>query len=163
MKTLRKVVSSWSSDSGSAESGFWKSTMAIASSALEGTGRMQQAVSQSLKLQQKIRTMREELHKAEAERDIYRDLHARTLEELQHAMDTSPAEWKRLRAETEALQIRRRAYKLLVEHYARIGAPIDQAIFSAQRRRVQQHFQLQRRKGLPITQVSVDDIAFLLR
>ncbi|AJG24350.1 hypothetical protein RR42_s2769 [Cupriavidus basilensis] len=61
------------------------------------------------------------------------------------------------------MQIRRRAYKLLVEHYARIGAPIDQAIFSAQRRRVQQHFQLQRRKGLPITQVSVDDIAFLLR
>jgi hypothetical protein len=137
--------------------------MAIAGAALESATRVQQAVGLTLKLQQKIRTLREELHKAEAERDIYRDLHARAVTELQQARDTSPVEWKRQRTEMEALQIRLRAYKLLTAHYARTGAPIVPAVFSVQRRRVQQHFVLQLRKGVPIRQITVDDIAFLLR
>jgi len=137
--------------------------METANSASQGDGDTQQAVNENLKLQQKIRTMRDELHRVEAERDIYRDLQALTFGEFQHAIDTSPAEWKRLRAEARALQIRRCAYKLLVEHYARTGSPIDLATFSAQRGRLQQHFMILLRKGRPITLVSADDIAFLLR
>src|SRR5207253_5299015 len=99
----------WSSETSAMETperGFWKSTMAIAGAALQSATRVQQAVGLSLKLQHKIRGLRAELHKAEAERDIYRELHARASRELQRATDTSPVEWKRQRAEIEALQIR---------------------------------------------------------
>lgn len=163
MKTLIESGRAWTSESDTAERGIWKSTMAAASKTLEAASRMQQAVGQTLKLQHKIRALRDELHKAEAERDMYRDLHARTVDELQHALDLSPAEWKRVRAETETLQIRHRAYKLLVQHYARAGTPIDAAVFAEQRSRVQQHILFQRRKGIPVSQIQVEDIAFLLR
>ncbi len=79
-------------------------------------------MAQTLKLQQKIRALRDELHHAEAERDVYRELHARTVDELHQAVDRSPAEMKRLRAETETLQIRHRSYKLLVQHYMRAAS-----------------------------------------
>ncbi|MFJ4290249.1 hypothetical protein ACIP1U_10735 [Cupriavidus sp. NPDC089707] len=145
------------------ERGLWKSTMAAASQALGAAGKVQQAVTQTLKLQRKIRELRDALHQAEAERDVYRELHARTVDELHQAVDRSPAEIRRLRAETEAMQVRHRAYKLLVQHYMRLGAPIDPAFFAEQRSRVQQHILFQRRKGIPVSQIGVDDIAFLLR
>lgn len=142
---------------------LWKSTMAAASQAMEAAKGMHQSVGQALKLQRKIMALRDELHRAEAERDLYRDLHTRTVDELNQTLDLSPTEWQRLRAETETLQIRHRAYKLLVQHYARIGATIDPAIFADQRSRVQQHILFQRRKGIPVSVITVDDIAFLLR
>src|SRR5262252_8815565 len=93
--------------------GLWKSTIAAAShaigaasNALGAASRVQQAVSQTLRLQHKIRALRDELHKAEAERDVYRELHARTVEELHRAVDRSPAEQKRLQSENESLRIR---------------------------------------------------------
>ncbi|MEM5431910.1 hypothetical protein [Cupriavidus oxalaticus] len=146
------------------ERGLWKSTMAAAASqALGAAGKVQQAVTQTLKLQRKIRELRDALHQAEAERDVYRELHARTVDELHQAVDRSPAEMRRLRAEAEAMQVRHRAYKLLVQHYMRLGSPIDPAVFAEQRSRVQQHILFQRRKGIPVSQIGVDDIAFLLR
>ncbi|MBP0629852.1 hypothetical protein [Cupriavidus sp. AcVe19-1a] len=145
------------------ERGLWKSTMAAASQALGAAGKMQQAVTQTLKLQRKIRELRDALHHAEAERDVYRELHARTVDELHQAVDRSPAEIRRLRAEAEAMQVRHRAYKLLVQHYMRIGTPIDPAVFAEQRSRVQQHILFQRRKGIPVSKIGVDDIGFLLR
>ncbi|MCY1353217.1 hypothetical protein D3C81_766840 [compost metagenome] len=145
------------------ERGLWKSTMAAASQALGAAGKVQQAVTQTLKLQRKIRELRDALHQAEAERDVYRELHARTVDELHQAVDRSPAEMRRLRAEAEAMQVRHRAYKLLVQHYMRLGTPIDPALFAEQRSRVQQHILFQRRKGIPVSQIGVDDIAFLLR
>ena len=145
------------------ERGLWKSTMAAASHALGAAGKVQQAVTQTLKLQRKIRELRDALHQAEAERDVYRELHARTVDELHQAVDRSPAEIRRLRAEAETMQVRHRAYKLLVQHYMRLGAPIDPAVFAEQRSRVQQHILFQRRKGIPVSQIGVDDIAFLLR
>jgi hypothetical protein len=162
MKTLTGAEAGWPEPEAS-ERGIWKSTMAAASQALGAASRVQQAVGQTLKLQRKIRDLRDELHKMEAERDVYRELHARTVDELHQAVDRSPAEIKRLRAETEALQIRHRAYKLLVQHYARLGVSIDPTVFSEQRSRVQQHILFQRRKGVPVSQITVDDIAFLLR
>ncbi len=59
--------------------------------------------------------------------------------------------------------MRNRAYKLLVEHYARAGIPIDLAVFARQRRQVLQHILFQQRRGVAPAQISVDDIAFLLR
>jgi hypothetical protein len=153
----------WTQESEDSERSLWKSTIAAASQALGAATRVQQAVGQTLRLQHKIRALRDELHKAEAERDVYRELHARSVEELHRAIDRSPAEWQRLHGEAESMEIRHRAYKLLVQHYVRAGTPIDQAVFSEQRRRVQQHILFQRRKGIPIRQISVDDIAFLLR
>ncbi len=163
MKSLIEAGRTWASEPDTGERGIWKSTMAAASKTLEAASRMQQAVGQTLKLQHKIRALRDELHKAEAERDMYRDLHARTVDELNRALDLSPAEWKRVRVESEALQIRHRAYKLLVQHYARTAATIEPAVFAEQRSRVQQHILFQRRKGIPISQIQVEDIAFLLR
>ncbi|WP_042883597.1 hypothetical protein [Cupriavidus necator] len=163
MDTLIGDDKRWPPEGASSERGLWKSTMAAASHALGAAGRIQQAVTQTLKLQRKVRDLRDELHKAEAERDVYRELHARTVDELHQAIDRSPAQMKRLRAEAEAMQVRHRAYKLLVQHYMRLGTPIDAAAFAEQRSRVQQHILFQRRKGIPVSQISVDDIAFLLR
>jgi len=163
MKTLTDAGQRWAADTDDAERGIWKSTIAAATQALGAASRVQQAVSQTLRLQHKIRALRDELHKAEAERDVYRELHARTVEELHRAIDRSPAEFKRLHTENESLEIRHRACKLLIQHYARIGMKIDASAFARQRRRVQQHLLFQRRKGMPIAEISVDDIAFLLR
>ena len=163
MDTLSETGLGWTQESDVAERGIWKSTMAAASQALGAARSVQQAMAQTLKLQQKIRALRDELHHAEAERDVYRELHARTVDELHQAVDRSPAEMKRLRIETETLQIRHRAYKLLVQHYMRAGTPIDPAVFAEQRSRVQQHILFQRRRGIPVAQIGVDDIAFLLR
>jgi len=163
MDSLSKAVVSWPPESESGERGIWKSTMAAASQALGAARNMKQAVTQTLKLQHKIRALRDELHQAEAERDVYRELHARTVDELHQAVDRSPAEVKRLRTENEALLIRHRAYKLLVQHYVRTGTPIDAAVFAEQRSRVHQHILFQRRKGIPVSQITVDDVAFLVR
>ncbi|WP_316151950.1 hypothetical protein [Cupriavidus sp. BIC8F] len=163
MDTLIGTDNRWPPQTAGDERGLWKSTMAAASHALGAAGRVQQAVSQTLKLQHKIRALRDELHQMGAERDVYRELHARTVEELHQAIDRSPAEIRRLRAETEAMQVRHRAYKLLVQHYMRLGTPIDPAAFAEQRSRVQQHILFQRRKGIPVAQIRVEDIAFLLR
>ncbi|CAG2152292.1 hypothetical protein LMG19282_04158 [Cupriavidus campinensis] len=166
MDTTIKAADVWPPelDTGAGtDRGLWKSTMAAASQALEAAKGMQAAVGQTLKLQHKIMALRDELHRAEAERDLYRDLHARTLDELNHTLDLSPAEWQRLRAENETLLIRHRAYKLLVQHYARSGMPVDPAVFAEQRSRVQQHILFQRRKGIPVSVIAVEDIAFLLR
>ena len=164
MDTTIKASDGWPSElDAAADRGLWKSTVAAASQALEAAKGMQAAVGQTLKLQHKITALRDELHRVEAERDMYRDMHARTVDELNHTLDLSPAEWQRLRADTEMLQIRHRAYKLLVQHYARAGTPIDPAAFSEQRSRVQQHILFQRRKGIPVSVITADDIAFLLR
>ncbi|CAG2138380.1 hypothetical protein LMG26411_01550 [Cupriavidus numazuensis] len=163
MDTLSEAGIGWPQESDTAERGIWKSTMAAASQALGAARNVQQAMAQTLKLQQKIRALRDELHHAEAERDVYRELHQRTVDELHQAVDRSPAEMKRLRAEAETLQIRHRAYKLLVQHYMRIGTPIDPTKFAEQRSRVQQHILFQRRRGIPVARIGVDDIAFLLR
>ena len=50
-----------------------------------------------------------------------------------------------------------------MQHYARIGMPIEPAVFAEQRSRVQQHILFQRRKGIPVSVITADDIAFLLR
>ncbi|CAM3668575.1 hypothetical protein [Cupriavidus plantarum] len=168
MDTTIRAADGWPPELDGAESadgdrGIWKSTVAAASQAIEAAKGMHQTVGQTLKLQRKILALREELHRAEAERDLYRDLHARTVDELNQTLDLSPAEWQRLRAESETLQIRHRAYKLLVQHYARTGAVIEPALFADQRSRVQQHILFQRRKGIPVAVITVDDIAFLLR
>jgi len=164
MDTTIRASDGWPSElDAGADRGLWKSTVAAANQALEAAKGMQAAVSQSLKLQRKITALRDELHRAEAERDLYRDLHSRTVDELNHTLDLSPAEWQRLRAENEMLQIRHRAYKLLVQHYARGGITIDPAVFAEQRSRVQQHILFQRRKGIPASVITADDIAFLLR
>lgn len=164
MDTTIKASDGWPPElDAGADRGLWKSTVAAASQALEAAKGMQAAVGQTLKLQHKIMALRDELHRAEAERDMYRDLHARTVDELNHTLDLSPAEWQRLRADNETLQIRHRAYKLLVQHYARAGTPIDPATFAEQRSRVQQHILFQRRKGIPVSVITADDIAFLLR
>lgn len=144
------------------ERGLWKSTMAAASHALGAAGKVQQAVTQALKLQRKIRELRDALHHAEAERDVYRELHARTVDELHQAVDRSPAEIRRLRASAEVMQVRHRAYKLLVQHYMRLGTPIDPAVFAGQRSRVQQHILFQRRKGVLPDEVRAADVAFLM-
>ncbi len=164
MDTTIKTSGGWPPELDAADDrGLWKSTMAAASQALEAAKGMQAAVGQTLKLQRKIMALREELHRAEAERDLYRDLHSRTVDELNHTLDLSPAEWQRLRADNETLQIRHRAYKLLVQHYARSGTPVDAATFAEQRGRVQQHILFQRRKGIPVSVITADDIRFLLR
>ncbi len=41
--------------------------------------------------------------------------------------------------------------------------PVDPAVFAEQRSRVQQHTLFQRRKGIPVSVIAVEDIAFLLR
>ena len=164
MDTIIKASDGWVPELGAAsDRGLWKSTMAAANQALEAAKGMQAAVSQSLKLQRKITALRDELHRMEAERDLYRDLHSRTVDELNHTLDLSPDEWQRLRAENETLQIRHRAYKLLVQHYARNGLAIEPAVFAEQRSRVQQHILFQRRKGIPVSVITADDIAFLVR
>lgn len=141
--------------SGLAEQGIWNGGMPAASQAL-GASRVQQAVSRTLRLLRKIRLLRDELRKAEAERDVYR-------EQLQRMIGMSLDDWELSRSDAESLQIRHRAYKLMVQHYARTGAAIDPSLFAQQRSAVMQHLVLQRRKGVAIEDISVEGIAFLLQ
>jgi len=156
----------WPQEADAGDRGIWRTTIAAASQALDAATRIQQTVSLTVKLQNKVRELREQLRKLHAERDHYRAQLAAAQRELKQARENAPgnaAEASRLRADGEALQMRHRAYKLLVDHYARAGLPIDPVVFSGQRRRVLQHIVYQRRKGVPLAEIGARDISFLLR
>ncbi|MDR3383985.1 hypothetical protein [Cupriavidus basilensis] len=163
MKSLRGASNGWAPDVEVTDRGIWKNTIAAASHALETVALIEHGVGMTLKLQRKVRALRERLHATQTELDRYRDMHAAAMEALRQAEVTPPEDTGRLRAEGEALQMRHRAYKLLVEHYSRAGIPIDLAVFARQRRQVLQHILFQQRRGVAPAQISVDDIAFLLR
>ncbi|MGO4326147.1 hypothetical protein AB4Z48_16700 [Cupriavidus sp. 2TAF22] len=163
MKTLSGARDGWATDADTSDRGIWKNTIAAASHALETVALIEHGVGMTLKLQRKVRDLRERLRTTQAELDRYRDLHAHALEALRNVERPAPEDTSKLRADGEALRMRHRAYKLLIEHYARAGSPIDLAVFAAQRRQVLQHMLFQQRRGVPAAQISVDDIGFLLR
>lgn len=142
--------------------GVWQNTIAAADHALEEASRIQRGVQQHLKLMQEVRAMREELHKAHAEIDRYRGMHARVVVGMRQMEEDNNAEIGRLRADNEILQVRHRVYKLLAEHYALAGMRLDPATFAEHRDRVLEHVLFQRRKGVPVTQMAAADIAFLI-
>ena len=122
--------------------------------------------SASRSLQNKVRELRAQLHETRTQRDHYRarlEAAQRALRPAREQEQDGAAEASRLRADGESLQMRHRAYKLLIDHYARLGLPIDPVVFSGQRRRVLQHILYQRRKGVPLAEIGASDIAFLLR
>lgn len=163
MKTLSEAGNGWTTDADAADRGIWKNTIAAASHALETVALIEHGVGMTLRLQRKVRELRERLRTTQAELDRYRDLHALALEALRAAEPPAAEDAGKLRADGEALRLRHRAYKLLIEHYARTGSPIDLAVFAAQRRQVLQHILFQQRRGVPPARINVDDIAFLLR
>ncbi len=163
MKSLSGAIRRWTPDSKANDRGIWKNTIAAASHALETVTLIEHGVGMTLKLQRKIRALRERLRATQNELDRYRDLHARAVQAQRAAEAAAPDDALRLKGEKEALQMRHRAYKLLVEHYARTGTPIDAAVFARQRHQVLQHILFQQRRGVAASRISVDDIAFLLR
>ncbi|MGT2458152.1 hypothetical protein ACU4GI_35500 [Cupriavidus basilensis] len=163
MKIFSGISNGWAAETEATDGGIWKNTIAAASHALETVALVEHGVGMTLKLQRKVRALRERLRTTQAELDRYRDMHAHAMEALRRTESVVPQDTSQLRAEGEALQMRHRAYKLLVEHYARAGIPIDLAVFTRQRRRVLQHILFQQRRGVAIAEISVDDIAFLLR
>ncbi|AOY98124.1 hypothetical protein BKK81_01540 [Cupriavidus sp. USMAHM13] len=156
----------WPHDAETHERGIWRTTIAAASQALDAATRIQQTVGVALKLQNKVRELRAQLHETRTQRDHYRarlEAAQRALRLAREQEQDGAAEASRLRADGESLQMRHRAYKLLIDHYARLGLPIDPVVFSGQRRRVLQHILYQRRKGVPLAEIGAKDIAFLLR
>lgn len=162
MKSFSGASNAWAAETEATDKGIWKNTIAAASHALETVTLIEHGVGMTLKLQRKIRTLRERLRTTQAELDRYRDLHAHAMAALRQTEVAGPEDTGRLRADSEALQMRHRAYKLLVEHYARAGIPIDRAVFARQRRRVLQHLLFQHGRGVAVAKIRVDDIAFLL-
>ncbi|WP_454763368.1 hypothetical protein [Cupriavidus campinensis] len=142
--------------------GVWQNTIAAADHALEEASRIQRGVQQHLKLMQEVRALREELHKAHAEIDRFRGMHARVVVGMRQMEEDTNAEIAGLRAEHEILLVRHRVYKLLAEHYAMAALRFDPAVFAEHRDRVLEHVLFQRRKGVPVTQMEAADIAFLL-
>ncbi|MNX98003.1 hypothetical protein D3C86_1303880 [compost metagenome] len=111
---------------------------------------------------QEVRALRDELHKAHAEVDRYRGMHARVVVGMRQLEEDNNAEIARLRADNEILHVRHRVYKLLAEHYALAALRIDPPRFAEHRDRVLEHVLFQRRKGVPVTQMAASDVAFLL-
>ncbi|WP_454721011.1 MULTISPECIES: hypothetical protein [Cupriavidus] len=165
MKTLSGAGNGWTTDADASDRGIWKNTIAAASHALETVALIEHGVGMTLRLQRKVRELRERLRTTQAELDRYRDLHAHAhaLAALRAAEPPAAEDTGKHLADGEALRMRHRAYKLLIEHYACTGSPIDLAVFAAQRRQVLQHILFQQRRGVPPARISVDDIAFLLR
>jgi hypothetical protein len=145
-----------------ATDGVWQNTIAAADHALEEANRIQRGVQQHLKLMQEVRALRDELHKAHAEVDRYRGMHARVVVGMRQLEEDNNAEIARLRADNEILQVRHRVYKLLAEHYALAAQRMEPSQFAEHRDRVLEHVLFQRRKGVPVTQMAAADIAFLL-
>jgi hypothetical protein len=142
--------------------GVWQNTIAAADVALEEASRIHRGVQHNLKLQQEVRALREELHKAHGELDRYRGMHARVVLSMRQFEEENAGEISRLRAENDMLMVRHRVYKLLSEHYALTALRFDPATFAEHRSRVLQHILFQRRKGTPLSGIGSSDIAFLL-
>jgi len=142
--------------------GVWQNTIAAADHALEEASRIQRGVQHNLKLMQEVRSLRDELRRAHAEIDRFRGMHARVVVSMRQLEDDHSADMSRLQAENEMLLVRHRVYKLLSEHYATGALRFEPAVFAEHRDRVLEHVLFQRRKGTPVTQIGVADIAFLL-
>ncbi|RDK07309.1 hypothetical protein [Cupriavidus lacunae] len=140
----------------------WQDTIAAADQALEEATRIQRGVQHNLKLMQEVRSLREELRKAHAETDRYRGMHARVVVGMRQLEDEHASAMSRLQAENEMLVVRHRVYRLMAEHYARVGLRLDPDTFAEHRDRVLQHILFQRRKGVPPAEISLSDLAFLL-
>jgi hypothetical protein len=161
--TTRLGISQGESDPGREPGeGVWQNTIAAADHALEEASRIQRGVQHNLKLMQEVRTLRDELRRAHAEIDRYRGMHARVVVNMRQLEDEHNAEMSRLQADNEMLLVRHRVYKLLSEHYATGALRFDTAVFAEHRDRVLEHVLFQRRKGTPLAQIGVTDIAFLL-
>lgn len=147
---------------GAAGQGGLENPIAAADHALEEASRIQRSVRHNLKLMEEVRTLREQLRRAQDELDRYRGMHARVVVGMRRMEEGSAGELGKLQAENEALLARHRVYKLLAEHYAITALRFDPETFAAHRDRVLQHVLFQRRKGVALTEISADDIAFLL-
>lgn len=142
--------------------GVWQNTIAAADHALEEASRIQRGVQQNLKLMQEVRALREDLRRAHTEIDRYRGMHARVVVSMRQLEDDHTAEMTRLHADNEMLLVRHRVYKLLSEHYSMAALRFEPVVFAEHRDRVLEHVLFQRRKGVPVTEISAAEIAFLL-
>lgn len=136
--------------------------IAAADHALEEASRIQRSVRHNLKLMEEVRTLREQLRRAQDELDRYRGMHARVVVGMRRMEEGSADELGKLQAENDALLVRHRVHKLLAEHYAITALRLDPETFAAHRDRVLQHVLFQRRKGVGLAQITANDIAFLL-
>lgn len=142
--------------------GVWQNTIAAADHALEEASRIQRGVQQNLKLMQEVRALREELRRAHTEVDRYRGMHARVVVGMRQLEEDHAAETTRLHADNEMLLVRHRVYKLLAEHYGTAALRFEPAVFAEHRDRVLEHVLFQRRKGVPVTEITAAELAFLL-
>ncbi len=142
--------------------GTLEHTIAAADYALEEASRIQRGVQQNLKLMQEVRTLREQLRRAQDELDRYRGMHARVVVGMRQLEEGNAGEMGRLQAENDALLVRHRVHKLLAEHYALTALRFEAATFAEHRDRVLQHVLFQRRKGQSLAEIRAADIAFLL-
>jgi len=145
-----------------AASGIWQNTIAAADHALEEASRIQRGVQQNLKLMQEVRVLREDLRRAHSEIDRYRGMHARVVVGMRQLEEEHAADMTRLQADNEMLLVRHRVYKLLAEHYSTAALRFDPAVFAEHRDRVLEHVLFQRRKGVPVTEMTSAELAFLL-
>ncbi|SDO66396.1 hypothetical protein SAMN04488595_101443 [Ralstonia sp. 25mfcol4.1] len=142
--------------------GVWQNTIAAADQALEEATRIQRGVQHNLKVQQELRALREELRRAHAEIDRYRGMHARVVVSMRQLEEDHTTEMTRLQADNEMLLVRHRVYKLLAEHYGTAALRFEPAVFAEHRDRVLEHVLFQRRRGVPVTEISSAEVAFLL-
>ncbi|MGX6568978.1 hypothetical protein [Cupriavidus necator] len=136
----------------------WQDTIAAADIALGEATRIQRGVRDNLKLHQQLRELKTELRKAHAELDRYRQSHARAVKNLRQCERESDKQVSRLQEQVHNLRLRHRVYKLMTEHYALTALRLVPATLALHRGRVAEHVLFQQGKGVPIPEISLEEL-----
>lgn len=138
-------------------------SIVAAAQALEEAVTIQRRVQRSLKLQQEVDALREELRHVQAELHSQQGMHASEMSSLRQLEKHHAEETARLREEIELWQVRHRIYKVLAEHYALVLLRFSAEKLSEHRDRLFQHIRFNKRRGQRLSEIGAAEIVSMLR
>lgn len=141
----------------------WTNSIMAADRALEEAVTIQRGVERSLKLQQEVDALRDELKLAKNELRCHKDMHARAASSLRQLESHHALETARLRAEIDSWQVRHRVYKALAEHYGLMLLRFSAEKLAEHRDRVFHHIRFHKRRGRHLTEIGTAEIAPILQ
>jgi len=141
---------------------IWTNSILAAYQALEEVITVQRGVQRSLKLQQEVDALRDELKQVQNELRRHKDMHASAVSSLRRLENHHAVETARLRAEVDSWQVRHRVYKALAEHYGLMLLRFSVEKLAEHRDRVLHHIRFHKRRGQQLSEIGTAEIASML-